>query len=348
MEERHNPHLFILSSIPFDELRASIFSFHSLILSSYHSLIELTMPAFNLYQGNGKTLSERDLTLPPYASPSAGNAPQHYVASPPLRDAVNVAIALGQPLLLTGEPGTGKTQLAFSIAHELGLKVPLVFHTKTTSTARDLFYRYDSLAHFHDAQLKEKGNLDVKQYITYEALGEAIRQSAQQRAVVLLDEIDKAPRDLPNDVLDELENMTFTVRETGETFSAKSENRPILVLTSNSEKNLPDAFLRRVVYYHIPFPDKETLTRIVKARLKLSDHFTEQLLADTIDHFMELRASKGMRKPPATAELLAWIHILDTHKIDVSGDLRAQFEALAMSYSILAKNKDDLEKLREF
>ena len=304
------------------------------------------MSVFDLYQGNGSTLSERSLELPPYASPSAGNAPQHYVASPALRDAVNVAIALGQPLLLTGEPGTGKTQLAYSIAHELGLGAPLVFHTKTTATARDLFYRYDSLAHFHDAQLKEKGSLAVEDYITYEALGQAIRESDQRRAIVLVDEIDKAPRDLPNDVLDELENMTFTVRETGETFSSNLANRPILVLTSNSEKNLPDAFLRRVVYYHIPFPDKSTLTRIVKRRLLLSEHFTEQLLSDTIDHFLELRASKGMRKPPATAELLAWIHILDTHKIDLGGDLSTQVEALAMSYSILAKNKDDLEKLK--
>ncbi|GAB4420631.1 MAG: MoxR family ATPase [Bacteroidia bacterium] len=302
-------------------------------------------PLFEVYRGDGSTLSDRSQTLPPYESITRANAPVGYVAAPPLRDAVNVALALGQPLLLTGEPGTGKTQLAWSIAHELGLEKPLIFNTKTTSTARDLFYRYDSLAHFHDAQLKEKSQLDVRNYITYEALGKAIIDSTKRRSVVLIDEIDKAPRDLPNDILNELESMSFTVRETGEQFRAETGQRPILLMTSNSEKNLPDAFLRRVVYYHIPFPDKETLEKIVANRLQLSDRFRQNMLSDAINHFLEIRRSKGLRKPPATAELLAWIHILDRHEIDIHADIEAQVRKLAMSYSILAKSKDDLDKI---
>ncbi|MEM9984374.1 MAG: MoxR family ATPase [Bacteroidota bacterium] len=262
-----------------------------------------------------------------------------------MRDAVNVAIALGQPLLLTGEPGTGKTRLAFSVAHELGLDQPHIFYTKTTSVARDLFYTYDSLSHFHDAQLKEKKDLDVKNYIQYQALGQAIIESERRRSVVLIDEIDKAPRDLPNDVLNELEEMSFTVRETGEQFSANQAHRPILILTSNSEKNLPDAFLRRVVYYHISFPDRNTLESIVRKRLQLSDGFRENMLSDAIRHFEEIRKNRGLRKPPATAELLAWIHILDREGIDLSSSIPEQIEKIAMSYSILAKNKDDLDKL---
>ncbi|MEM7374489.1 MAG: MoxR family ATPase [Bacteroidota bacterium] len=301
---------------------------------------------FNIYRGDGSTIQERNLTLPSYEKITRIDAPEGYVASQPLRDAVNVAIALGQPLLLTGEPGTGKTRLAFSISHELGLGQPLIFHTKTTSTAKDLFYRYDSLAHFHDAQLKEKKELKIKDYITFEALGQAIMDSPSKRSVVLIDEIDKAPRDLPNDILNELENMAFSVKETGESFQAKEANRPILILTSNSEKNLPDAFLRRVVYYHIPFPDKEVLTKIVGKRLNLSDSFKANMLQEAIDHFVEIRRSKGLRKLPATAELLAWIHILDKHKIDLNSDIPEQLTRLAMSYSILAKNKEDLEKLR--
>ncbi|RMG68134.1 MAG: MoxR family ATPase, partial [Bacteroidetes bacterium] len=251
------------------------------------------------------------------------------------------------PLLLTGEPGTGQTRLAWSIAHELSLGAPLIFHTKTTSTARDMFYRYDSLAHFHAAQLKE-GNkkLDVRDFIAYEALGQAIIDSPQRRSVVLIDEIDKAPRDLPNDILNELENMAFSVRETGERFETHVPNRPILILTSNSEKNLPDAFLRRVVYYHIPFPDKETLEQIVAKRLNLSAEFRQNMLAEAINLFMEIRRSKGLRKPSATAELLAWVHVLDRHRIDIHSQVEEQLAKLAMSYSILAKNKEDLDKIR--
>ena len=303
-------------------------------------------PQFQVYKGDGSTIQERNISLPSYEKLTRMDAPKGYVAAPPLRDAVNVAIALGQPLLLTGEPGTGKTRLAYSIAYELNMGDPLVFHTKTTSSARDLFYRYDSLGHFHDAQLKDTNEIDIKDYITYEAMGKAIIKSKESRSIVLIDEIDKAPRDLPNDILNELENMEFTVKETGEKFEANKPNRPILILTSNSEKNLPDAFLRRVVYYHIPFPDKETLEQIIRNRLNLSDTFRDRMLSDAISHFIDIRKTKGLRKPPATAELLSWIHILDRHNIDINTDVEGEIKKLAMSYSILAKNKEDLEKLK--
>ena len=209
--------------------------------------------SFKLYAGDGTTIERRSLRLPLFEKFGKLDNPEHYLAERGLKDAVNVALALGQPLLVTGEPGTGKTQLAASIAYELGLGSPLVFNVKTTSTAKDLFYRYDALRHFHDAQF-HKAELTVEPYITYEALGlaillsldpreadpflpEPLRSKGPARSVVLIDEIDKAPRDLPNDVLNEIENMTFSVKETGRTFTADSRWRPILVLTSNSEKN---------------------------------------------------------------------------------------------------------------
>jgi MoxR-like ATPase len=301
---------------------------------------------FEIYKGDGTTISERGLSLPVFEDPLFRDAPKRYIAAPALRDAVNVAIALGQPLLLTGEPGTGKTQLAYSVAYELGLEKPFVFNTKTTSSARDLFYRYDSLAHFHDAQLGQKTDVNVEDYISYEALGMAMMQSEMKRSIVLIDEIDKAPRDLPNDLLNEFESLSFTVRETGKTYTAAQENRPILILTSNSEKNLPEAFLRRVVYFHIPFPNRETLKKIVRTRLPLSERFNDAMLNAAIDHFIDLRENRGLRKRPATAELLAWIHILDEQDIDLRSNIPEQVEQVAMSYSILAKNKDDLDKLQ--
>jgi MoxR-like ATPase len=317
--------------------------------------------AFRYYSGDGTTLSSRDCQLPPFEKTSGLDHPADYLAEPGLRDAVNVALTLGQPLLLTGEPGTGKTQLAGSLAYELGLPSPLVFNVKTTSSARDLFYRYDSLRHFHDAQFY-KENVKVEDYITYEAFGQAIllsldpgqanpflpqslRDKGPLRSVVLVDEIDKAPRDLPNDVLNEIESMSFTVKETGREFSSDQKYRPILVLTSNSEKNLPDAFLRRCVYYHISFPDAERLKQIVQRRLKLTSDFTPDMLDHAVAHFQEIR-ELGLKKQPATAEFLGWVEILRKMDIDVKNLKSGEAEALAFSYSVLAKTKEDFDRLR--
>jgi MoxR-like ATPase len=315
---------------------------------------------FELYTGDGTTLSSRNLELPPFAKIEQLDDPRLYLADKPLRDAVNVSLALGQPLLLTGEPGTGKTQLAASVARELNLPPPLVFNTKTTSTAKDLFYRYDALRHFHDAQFQKVG-VGVEAYITYEALGLAILLSQEPleadpflpdglkgkgptRSVILVDEVDKAPRDLPNDVLNEIESMSFAVKETGRTFAADARFRPILVLTSNSEKNLPDAFLRRCVFYHIPFPNPERLRHIVARRLAPTHAFTSQMLENAIRHFERIR-SLPLKKKPATAECLAWIQILQKMKIDVENLKGGQAEALIFSYAVLAKTGEDLALL---
>jgi MoxR-like ATPase len=311
---------------------------------------------FKLYTGDGTTISERGLRLPPFERAAELNDPAGYLADEGLRDAVNVALMLGQPLLVTGEPGTGKTQLAASIAFELNLSAPLIFHTKTTSTARDLFYRYDALGHFHDAQFR-KDESRVEDYIHYEALGlaillsmnpqeanpylpEQLRDAGPVRSVVLIDEVDKAPRDLPNDVLNEIDNMSFTVRETGRTFSADQSYRPVVVLTSNSEKNLPDAFLRRCVFYHISFPARERLKEIVQRRLRFDSNFTPQMLDHALQHFEKIR-DLTLKKRPATAELLAWLKILDKRNIDVGNLQRGEAEALAFTYSILSKSKED-------
>jgi MoxR-like ATPase len=330
------------------------------------------------YSGSGLQLSRRGLELPLYREPSALSDPSGYVADKGLTDAVNVAILIGQPLLVTGEPGTGKTQLAPSVAYELELPPALVFHTKTTSTAQDLFYRYDAIAHFHDAQTRD-GHLRTEDYITFEALGLAIIRAAGYktgprtvtlgelmrdaegadvplgeetvaasgrpvRSVVLIDEIDKAPRDFPNDILNELESMSFVVKETGQRFSTGSEYRPIVILTSNSEKNLPDAFLRRCIFYHIPFPDQERLREIVRRRLKLTTTFTERQIDDAIDHFLKIR-SLPLSKKPATAELLAWLRTLETMGIRVA---EADPKTLVSTYPVLVKTYEDLKTAETF
>lgn len=314
---------------------------------------------FQIYKGDGTTVGARGIQLPPFEQ-LLQDDPAYYIAEKGLTDAVNVALALGLPLLVTGEPGTGKTQLAYSIAYELDLGTPLVFRTKTTSTANDLFYRYDALAHFHDAQF-HKDTSPVENYITYDALGLAILRSINSsaanrslpedlrvdspvRSVVLIDEIDKAPRDLPNDVLNEIETLSFIVKETGEEFKADQSYRPILVLTSNSEKNLPDAFLRRCVFYHIKFPDSVRLKEIVRGRLRFNSDFTPLMLDHAIRHFEEIR-ELALKKKPATAEFLAWVRILEKMNVDPKHLKPGEAEALALSYSMLAKSREDKEML---
>jgi MoxR-like ATPase len=279
------------------------------------------------------------------------NDPNLYVPSKGLMSAVNVALQLGQPLLLTGEPGTGKTQLAHHIAHFFNLGKPLIFNAQTTSQAKDLFYRYDALAHFQFAQTQKEPLTPEeveKRFIRYHGLGAAIRTDV--KAVVLLDEIDKAPRDLPNDILAAIEDLYFEVPEIGKKFPASPENRPIIIMTSNSEKNLPDAFLRRVVYYNIPFPNSATLLRIVSSKI---GGYTEGDIKLLIAHFEEIRGGKTvrMRKNPATAELINWVALLhkagfNAKNIEDPSTLPKQDKAtLEMSYSVLAKNRDDLKDI---
>ena len=317
---------------------------------------------FRVYAGDGSTIQDRSLETPQMQKPPDLDEPSGYLAEPGLRDAVNVAISLGQPLLITGEPGTGKTQLAGSIAHELGFGEPLVSNVKTTSSARDLFYRYDALRHFHDAQFSEGTAVAVDDYIEYDALGlaillameaesvnrflpEALRNRGPTRSVVLVDEIDKAPRDLPNDVLNEIEQMAFTVKETGRTFQADSRFQPVVVLTSNSERTLPDAFLRRCVFYHIEFPSDQRMLQIIERRLpELA--LSEDRIGGILRQFGQIR-ELALKKKPATAELLSWVRVLERLDLDVENRQAGDLEALRFTYTVLAKGREDLAMLQD-
>ncbi|MCA1568570.1 MAG: MoxR family ATPase [Acidobacteria bacterium] len=317
---------------------------------------------FRIYVPGGKTISERGVSLPPFEEAASKESPENYVADKSLADAVNVSLLLGQPLLVSGEPGTGKTQLAYSIAHQLGqsrLTSPLTYYTKNSSVSKDLFYQYDALRHFQDSRVPDK-HLDKREYITYEALGLAVlltlapddarraginkylhedyRDVGAVRPVVLIDEIDKAPREMPNDILNEIETMSFRVMETGQTFEADLRYKPIVVLTTNSEKDLPAAFLRRCVFYYIPFPSNERLQEIVRKRLELSPDFKLRRLGRAVEHFEMIR-KMPLRKKPATAELLAWIKILE--RLDIDVDVPGQLEAISLTYAVLAKSKED-------
>lgn len=277
------------------------------------------------------------------------NNPALYLPSDDLVDAVNVALALGQPLLLTGEPGTGKTQLAYHVSHQFDLGKPLIFNAQTSSVATDLFYKYDALGHFqYNQNNKEPLTLNEleKRFINFNALGEAIRQ--QKRLVVLIDEIDKAPRDFTNDLLFNIENLSFKIPELDNKEYASADNlRPIIIMTSNSEKNLPDAFLRRIAYFHIPFPTPEDLLTILSRK---TDGLSEVDLKSAIAYFQSVRDMK-LKKAPATSELIYWVVLLQQllfpfSKLNSGKFSEQERSQLQMSYAVLAKNKEDLETLK--
>ena len=280
---------------------------------------------FPFYAGDGKRQRSNVPVTLPVSRRSQTMKPENYIADAGLVDACNVALLLGQPLLLTGEPGTGKTQFASSVAWELGFEEPLKFETKSTSTARELFYTYDSLKQFQDAH-SGITNRNTLNYLTYGALGTAILLTTEKskvveflppdfvhpgkrRSIVLIDEVDKSPRDFPNDILNELDLMYFRVPELGNVkIEANPELQPIIIITSNSEKDLPDAFLRRCIYYNLPFPNRDRIEEIVANRLGLYSAGSSEFLNTALDLFFELRAtSNGLRKKPATAELLGEI-----------------------------------------
>ncbi|RLA79468.1 MAG: MoxR family ATPase [Deltaproteobacteria bacterium] len=227
---------------------------------------------------------------------------EDYIVSPELRENVNAAILLGRPFLVKGEPGTGKTLLAHAIAKDLGKRL-IVWNIKSTTKAKDGLYVYDAVQRLYDSRFQDKDVSDIKQYIKLGKLGEAF--VSEEQVVLLIDEIDKADLEFPNDLLNELEEMSFYIPETGETIVAK--HRPIVVITSNNEKELPDAFLRRCIFHYIEFPDEEMMERIVRVH---HPDVEERLLREALKKFYWIRSLDGLRKRPSTSELIDWIKVL--------------------------------------
>jgi MoxR-like ATPase len=258
-----------------------------------------------------------------------------YIASGPLVDAVNCAIALERPLLIKGEPGTGKTMLARHVAE--GLKMPLLqWHIKSTSKAVDGLYVYDTVQRLNDSRFGGGDVSDIRKYIKHGPLGQAF--AADERQVVLVDEIDKADLEFPNDLLRELDEMRFTITETGEEIAARK--RPLILITSNNEKELPDAFLRRCVFHFIEFPDPDLMRQIVDVH---HPHLDAALLDQVLVKFYWLREQSELRKKPSTSELVDWISALLS-----SGMPLEKIESHIPFLGALLKKEQDIEALQSY
>jgi MoxR-like ATPase len=234
--------------------------------------------------------------------PAAFAGTEDYIVSPELARAVDVAVSVRRPLLLKGEPGTGKTLLAVNLARALDLPLER-WQVKSTTKATEGLYVYDTVRRLHDSRFGEGDVSDVARYISLGPLGRAFERPT--RSVVLIDEIDKADLEFPNDLLHEIDTMSFTIPETGRVVTATE--RPVVIITSNNEKELPDAFLRRCVFHWIEFPERELMARIVKVHHPDVD---DALLASALEAFYRLRGTEGLRKPPSTSELVDWISAL--------------------------------------
>ncbi len=256
-----------------------------------------------------------------------------YVASEELMASVNVAIALQKPLLIKGEPGTGKTQLAEAVAKALGKKL-IIWNIKSTTKAQEGLYVYDTIQRLYDGQFGEEGVDDIAHYIKLGKLGEAF--DSDDQVVLLIDEIDKADLEFPNDLLWELDQMEFYINETHRTVKAK--NRPIVIITSNAEKELPDAFLRRCIFHYIDFPDKELMEQIVRVH---HPNVEENLLKDAMDTFYGIRELHDIRKKPSTSELIDWINALQ-----IAGIPAEEIKKRLPFIGVVVKKDEDLEIIR--
>lgn len=261
------------------------------------------------------------------------NSTKDYVASEELLASVNVAIALKKPLLIKGEPGTGKTMLAEAVANSLGKKL-LIWNIKSTTKAQEGLYMYDTIQRLYDGQFGEEGVDDIAKYIKLGKLGEAFESDEQ--VILLIDEIDKADLEFPNDLLWELDQMEFYIHETKRTVKAK--NRPIVIITSNAEKELPDAFLRRCIFHYIDFPNPELMEEIVRTHYP---NVEDNLLKNAMQVFYDIRTIRDIRKKPSTSELIDWINALQVGGISAD-ELRAKLPFLG----VVVKKDEDLEAVR--
>ena len=258
---------------------------------------------------------------------------EEYVASEQLLNAVNVAITLKKPLLIKGEPGTGKTMLAEAIAKALD-KPLIIWNIKSTTKAQDGLYMYDTIQRLYDGQFGEEGVDDIARYIKLGKLGEAFESDEQ--VVLLIDEIDKADLEFPNDLLWELDQMEFYIHETKRTVKAK--NRPIVIITSNAEKELPDAFLRRCIFHYIDFPDAELMEEIVRVHLP---NVKEDVLKNAFDVFYDIRAMRDIRKKPSTSELIDWINVLQ-----IAGIPADEIRKSLPFVGVIVKKDEDLDTVK--
>ena len=261
-----------------------------------------------------------------------------YVATEDLKMAVNATIALQRPLLIKGEPGTGKTMLAEQVSESLGLKL-IPWHIKSTTKAQQGLYEYDAVSRLRDSQLGEKDVSNIGDYIKKGKLWEAFE--ASERVVLLIDEIDKADIEFPNDLLQELDRMEFFVYETNEL--VKAVQRPVVIITSNNEKELPDAFLRRCFFHYINFPDRETMQQIVEVHFPA---IKENLVKEAMEIFFDVRKVPGLKKKPSTSELIDWLKLLMADDIpDEILTNRDTSKAIPPLYGALVKNEQDVHLL---